>query len=286
MPAIRSLIRLAWIPLLAIAPLAQADVPFIDIFQSVSFDQSDGVSTPTPYLYAMGARLFTTSAGDVTSATLTDPSANAYTMSTNIGNGVGYFDYSAPNLAALQAAYPVGDYTFAVDAGSDASLIGKSATMSLPNGNDYYADTVPMLDAASWNALQNAQAGQAVNIAWNNYGSVPAASFTLIYFNVYDSTLGSTVFDGTMNGSDKDAYRSDTIPGAVFIAGHDYYFSLFFDPRVQGAPVSVDPAFGSTSAVAGFDYVTTGSFSVAAVPEPTTILVAGAGFLALLRRRR
>ncbi len=254
-----------------VAQLASADPTFYDLFKTHAYNQTSNSSPIDPSFYYSGSRIFTTVDGEVTSAHLTAPSGGTDRDLTGSNPTIAQPTYASE--ATMDAETPAGDYLFTINDGG--AFDGATGSLTLPEST--YADAVPYLTGTSFDALQNATAGNSIAVTWNSFTPVANANFNLVFFTVFDQTAGTFIFDQIYN----DGAPGDTIDGSGLIAGHSYSYNLFFDPRYEVTHAGL----GDATSIAGFDSVTFGDFRVAAVPEPATFLLLSPAFL-LLRRRR
>lgn len=274
--------RFTFLFVLAIAPgFAAADVTFYDLFKNVQFEQTANDTAPTVATsYDFGVRIFSDTDGEVTSGTVVTPLNDTLDLSPTSSKVVEDYIYGYSSDAELDALYPAGTYNFSITGGTKSGWTG---TLDLPE--TARANEVPYLTGNSFDALMNATAGNSVNVTWNtfttNNPNSQSLAYETIYFAVFDETLGGTQIGGGYG--DKASYLSATIDGSTLIAGHDYRWSLYYDPRFEVRDAGLN---GEGTADIGFDSVTSGGFTVAPVPEPASLTALALGGVAVLRRRR
>lgn len=231
------------------------DVDFIDMFRNVGFMQTgngnnlgDNGAFFTTVVFTLGGVAY--SGGTVSFAGAPSPAA----LTPQAGNTYGYQSNAYASKAAMDAAFPQGSYSYALQSAGPLT----QASFSL--GADQYALSRPYLSGTSYAALQGAQAGAPLALSFSAYTVNPAASEALMFFTVYDYTTAQFVFDA--------GFLPATTPGLVLSgnllqAGHQYAYELIYSSRVRV------PASGTNfDAQIGFELRTTGQFFTAAVPEP------------------
>jgi hypothetical protein len=182
-------------------------------------------------------------------------------------NDVGFQTAFLPDQAALDAAYPTGDYGF---------TLGASTFVSNVPGTLYSAE-VPQI--ANFDVLAALNPHQSFTIDLTG-GFVPQGTESFTFFTIFDQTTNALVYDA---GFLSPTTTSFTIGANTLTAGHSYRFETIFDNRYSFVD-GVDPA-----AYHLFDTRTFGDFSVAAVPEPASwaMMLGGFGLIgSALRSRR
>ncbi len=262
---------------IAVSAVSQADITFYDLFKNAAYGQTSAAQPTTAYSWDFGARIFSNADGDVTAGNVDLPVSVGGSISLSAAGprSAQLLDYGYADQAAIDAAYPDGTYDYSVTSGT---LAGQSGSLTVPVS--VYSDQVPYLTGSSFADLQSATAGNSVNVTWDAYTVSSTPTYQLVYFNVFDFTTSSYVVDASgTNG----VYGSQSIDGSVLVAGHHYGWSLYFDPRFEWANSGFN---GTAASIVGFDRVTNGDFTVAAVPEPASFAVLGLGALGILKRRR
>jgi hypothetical protein len=252
---------------------ADAAVNEIDIGLNPTFDQT-GATTVVSTGGFFSARAFLDSASDFDSGTVTFPGAGSPITLTPADGATLAFGDSRASIADLNAAYPFGTYAFNVT--NSVTSASQSASLDYTIAAD--ALSVPTLTAASFNQLQDLNAGSGFNFAFNMFAQNPDANLAFLFLTVTD-TGGNTVFSA---GSDPTT-TSFFMPGGTLAPGQTYNFDLLFDSRITGSD-------GDVATTIFFDSHTLGSFTtaVAGVPEPSAwvMMILGVASLGIALRRR
>ncbi len=265
------------------APAARAGIQYFDAFRTGDFQQTTANPAFTPAdasFWFFTARVFQSAAGDVGSASVTDPGPGSplnLAPNGNVFAGGGTFG----SLADLDAAFPGGTYDYSITGGTLGSDTG---SLTLP-ATHLYVQSVPAF--ANFNSIQTAvDPAQPFTFQWNSLVANPAADQSLVFFSVYDATSFATVVD---SGGLAAATTSFQIPAASLLPDHQYTADVFFSSRQNsgtGFANTSEPPGGITGLV-GDDYVTAVTFTT--VPEPAAGGFAAAGLLTgfgLWRRAR
>ena len=258
--------------ILGAASGAKAAVNEIDIGLNPTYQQT-GATTVVATGGFFSARAFLDSVGDFDGGAVSYPGAGSPLALTPGPDATLAFSDSAATMAALNAAYPFGTYSFhltnsATSASQDASL-----------GYAVIADalSVPTLTSASFTQLQGLNAGLGFTFDFNAFAQNPNASESFLFLNVSDAG-GNILFSATPDPSATSIF----MPGGTLAAGQVYNFDLIFDSRIVGAD-------GGVGTEIFFDSHTTGAFSTAAaVPEPSAwaMMILGLGGVGAALRRR
>jgi PEP-CTERM motif len=275
----RGLIHAIWLAvagLVAAGGAAHAQLLTADVGLNPTFEQTGSGVAPTGGFFS--GRAFFTNTTDFDAGTLTYGGPGSPAVLTP-GSSPPSLTLTGVNstFSGLQSDFPTGDYTFGLTGGT-MGPIGFTITYA----GDAYSNT-PELTAASFSALQSANAAAPITIDFNTMvvsGNATEGANN-IFFSVFDSS-SAQVFSTTLS---TDA-TSVTIGGGILSAGQSYTFDLLFDDRI------VDSS-GDFLKTQFYDTHTGGSFSTAAgaVPEPSTWAMLfmgfiGLGFAASLRGRK
>jgi hypothetical protein len=265
-------IGLAVAVLVAAGGAAHAQVTTADVGVNKTFEQT-GPSTVTSSGGFFSARAFFPNAGDYLDGTVTfsGPGSPVTLVPQSLPTGLVFADGSG-DFSALQTKYPDVDYNFDLSGGSQPET-----TFTIPyEGGGYSLDT-PQLTAASFDALQGANAGDGLTLSWNSFEFGEGATDNDLFFSITDTSTGMVVFSPDLAVDATGVF----VPAGTLAAGHSYTFDLNFSGRIVPESTVVATEF--------YDTHTDGAFSAAgAVPEPSTwaMMLVGFGGLGLAVARR
>jgi hypothetical protein len=254
---------------LAAAP-AHAQLNNVFTFRNLTNVQSGaGGSVLTPDSPFFNAGVSMANPGDFDSVTLTSPNGTeplAPTSPTSFGIGPSF-----PDQAAMDAAYPFGDYVFT----ATNSVTSAAQTETLHYTADAYAGDTPALDGASFDALQGLHTSHGLlTIDFNAQSPSPLATSSFTFFTIFGSNQGC--------GFLSPSAASCVIDPHALARGQTYTYELDFSDRVESSPN------GTLNGV-DFDVRTDGSFTTSAVPEPAAwaiMLIGLAAIGSVVRTRR
>jgi hypothetical protein len=278
----------AGVTLLAGAGPALAAIDNIDVARSLRYRQTSGTTfIPTnggsnAFFYA---RAFFDNPSEFDGGFVTrtgSAAVNNFNISGLLdccGNfGLGY-QSAFVTPATMNALFPVGE-TYTVTATNSTTMTQQSVSVDFVQ--DVFDAAFPLLDTASFNALQNIAVANALSLSFNSFQGNANAEHSQAFFVLRDVTANSVVLNlAGLNASQTTA----NIAANTFVAGHDYSYEIIFDNFVR-------ENVGGVAAVTRSDRRTIGFFSVAqsaVVPEPGTwaLMIVGFGAAgAALRRRR
>jgi hypothetical protein len=272
MPAIVGLLVL-------LAPTAHAgSISFVNIFGNIDYIQTGDGNALTRNGTFFSADLNSSVANAYASASVTYPGPGSPQALTQ-GSPTDYHFQTPtlPDLATMEAAYPMGAYTFQGVNGPN------SDTATLDYAADDYPQSNAYLTGTDYSSLQGMDASQAFTFHFSPdlTGSNAAASF--IFFSIYDETAGMFAFtDGFLPAST----TSVLLPANTLTSGHLYDYELDYSNR----DILSNPGGADFGPQLGFDTRTDGTFTTAAAatPEPggaAMIVIAGLAGLFLLKRR-
>lgn len=267
----------AWVAVVVVGASAQshANITFHEIALWDIYEQTSDSQPVTPTNAGFTARIFTNSAGEVTTGTLTLPSTATRPMTAAGSLVSAYQQFGFANHAAVQAVYGPGTYLFQPNAGSH-----NGQTDFVVYGDPGWADAVPYLTGSDYSDLQTLDVTQSFTFHWNSFGAGGDHTVLQTYLSVFDLTMGTTVFSSQgLPGS----FMSKTFAGGTFVNGHSYQYQLTYGALTQGQSTG---DFTTSKATATSYVQTRGFFQPQAVPEPGTMAVAVVGLGALVRRRR
>jgi len=261
------------------APSAQAQISFVDLYRTNNATQTGDGNTLTATGFYFSTHLYSINPGDFSGVTVTYPGVGSPATLVQISPTTflyqnGFF----PTQAALDAAFPMGTYTYNTTGGT----VGAAST-SINYNADHYPTAQPFLTGTDYSALQGMDAGNAFTFHFSPFASDPSVSEQFEFLTIFDSVLGTVVYDaGFLPGSTPGA----TVGANTLLPDHDYVYQLIDSNRVQLS----SPGAGFDG-VGGFDRTTTGEFRTApaATPEPGALALlfsSGIGGGLLLHRRR
>jgi hypothetical protein len=237
------------------------------VYNNNSYTQTSNSAPTTPFGYFFSIGAFFATPGDYSSATATypgpaSPQSLPYASSTEFNYSSPYFSSSAD----LQAAYPFGTYSITATgpAGTSSSTIEYN--------NNYFTTAIPYIQ--NYSSLNGLNTRQGFTVLYPSFTPDPAVTEGFTFFTIYDATTGVAVYS--------DEFQSPNSTSAFIAAntlspGVTYDFELDYSDRLNG------PNY-----VQGFDVRTDGSFSTAAVPEPSTwaLMLLGVAALGCASRRQ
>ncbi len=189
--------------------------------------------------------------------------------------------------ADMATNYGPGNYT--LTANNSGSLANVVVTQNV--GASHFV-APPQFTATTFTGLQGMNANQPFTLSWGAFTPDGAINDPLLFLDIVDTDDNMTVLSDALPFGD----TSFNLPGGTLTAGTDYSVELDFSSRINvtGNPdqtsCSVTGDTGCPGLVEqGWDTRTLAEFtSAAAVPEPGTLALFGAGLAGLgwLRRRK
>lgn len=169
--------------------------------------------------------------------------------------------------SVFHADYPTGIYTFHL---TDSTNPSNTQTESVDSSIATMPSTVPMLTAASFNALQGMDPTKAQTVNFNSFADAGAPS--LIFFALVDSSNDVLLEDGLQPG-----VTQDVIPANMLSPGSQYDVILFFTNTVITADNNGEVLM---------DNRTDTFFTTQSVPEPASGMLCLITTAAAFTRRR
>lgn len=260
----------AVLPVAAPASITFHEAAIWDVYQQTSTAQP-----VAPVNAGFTGRIFTSSAGEVTTGTLTLPDTTTRAMTAG-GSFVSSFEqFGFANRAAVQAVYGPGTYLFQPNAGVHSGEVDY-----VTYGDPGWADQVPYLTGSTYSQLQAMDVDQAFTFNWNTFSAGGDHTSLQTYFSVFDLTAGLTVYSSQ---GDPASFTSKSFAAGTFINGHSYQYLIIFGALTQGTSTG---SFSGSKSTASTYTDTMGYFQPQAVPEPGTMAVLAIGLGAVCRRRR
>jgi hypothetical protein len=254
----------------AIASPARAGISEIDQFRNDTYTQTADGNALTYNGAFLGSRLNSDNPNEYNTVQLSYLGPDSPVTLDNNLTVPTLYEYGSnlfPTRAAMAAAFPFGQYTFSATNGLGTD------TASFDYSADAYAQTLPYLTGTDFSALQGLNAGSAFTFHFSTFTPAAGVSDAFQFLTIYDANTNAVVtsFDFLSPST-----TSVTLAANTLQAGHDYSYELNFSDRVGVAVTG-----SSASGLLGFDVRTSGLFTTAAVPEPSTLLltIIGTGLL-------
>jgi hypothetical protein len=247
-----------------LASSAQAGISNVYMGRNDSWNQTGDGNTLTSKGSFFSADLFSDSANEYDAVQMTYPGPGSPVVlpqvsPTQFHYQTGYY----ANQAAMDAAFPMGNYAFAASLGG-----GTPDTTSFTYQNDYYPSTLPYLAGTTFSQLQGMDATKSFTFQFSPFvpGTLPTNNESNIFLTIYDQTKGMFVFN---DGFLPNTTTSVVVPANTLTPGDSYSYELIFDNRATG----LDSPGATFSAQISYDYRADGNFTAASVPEPTAIVL-------------
>ena len=274
----RVALPLASLTCLALTVSAQAQISFLDLFQSATYTQNSNNSPGSLNGYFVDMRLYYTSPGDFTTGSVTGPGPGTpVTLGPDSPTNLVFASGLYPSLAAMNSDFPTGAYTYTGDGGAQGM-----ASATLDYTADAYPSAQPYLTGSDYSTLQGVNAASPITAHFSPFAGDPSVNDQFQFFTIFDPASNTFVYDA---GFLPQSATSVTIAANTLQAGHNYIYELIDSNRVLTTGTG-----GQFAPQLGFDLRTSGAFfTAAAVPEPGSIALfasmgaVGAGFL---RRRK
>lgn len=262
------------------APEARAQISYVETYKTAQYAQTGNGNSLSLSGYYSAANLYSVNPNAYTSASLTYPGPGSPLSLSAVSPTE--FSYTSPffaSKAAIDAAFPMGTYTFSASNG------GPATTTALSYTSDDYAQTLPWLTGTDYTALQGMNPNAAFTFHFSPFTTGTQAAASYIFLTVTDLTTNTLVVNDSFLSP---STTSQTVAANTFKAGDQYQYQLIFSNRDFGTVVPPGATFPPEL---GFDFRTTGTFTPAAVPEPASLaLLAQAlavpALIAVVRRAR
>ncbi len=256
------------------SPAAAADVSYIDMFRNRSFAQtSDSAASPSGAFFS--TTVFAASPGVFEAGAFTPPLASSPTpLTASVSSDFGYASVLLPDQATMDASFPTGTYLYSLSPVGG----GGPTTLALTYAADLYPDSTPFLTGSSFSALHVAPVAAPIMLTINPVLNSGAPDSAFVFLVIRDGSDDIRFNAGFLPA----ATTAITVPGGTLLPATAYSFELIYSNRV------LLPNDGTTDFrdQIGFDYRTSGGFTTAAVPEPSTWALMLSGVVALAWRRR
>ena len=201
------------------APL-QANLLYVQL--DVEYSQNTAAGATLSNNGYEATALYNQSAGEFTSATLTYPGPGSPATLLASGTVPGTVLGSFNTLAAYQAAFPFGTYTFNFANGPTM------ATESLNYTQNLYPSAVPALTSASFNSLYaGINTANDFTVDFNGFTPSAMSSASFVNFSVHNS-LGVTVFQESLPGNATGV----VITASTLLPGTRYSFFLSYSNQI------------------------------------------------------
>jgi hypothetical protein len=246
-------------------PLRAADVAFYGLTKAQFYAQS---STATPSLLPTGAHTFAalvdaSAAGSVSSAVLRLPSLADVPFGPV--SGVGALAVAQPfdTLAALDAAFPSGNYRFTINGVNDGT---RTPTLNL-GANAY--PTTPQV--TNFTAAQDIDWTQDFTVTWVPFAGGDAQDFIQLRITRSNGSLLFATPSFGQTGALTGTATSTSIPAGTFVPGRQYTATLAY-----GNVVTINlTAYGLFDFVPGVTaFARTTEFPMSAPGTPPQLVIA------------
>jgi hypothetical protein len=247
---------------------ALARISFVDMFRNDGFTQTGNGNLLSAHGSFLSFRLTSISSNDYDTVQATYPGPGSLVPLSPVNPT--HFVYQTglyATQAAMDAVFPSGTYKFAATSASGTD------NTSFNYSTDAYPFTLPYLTGSNYIDLQGMNAGAPFAFHFSPCTSDPSANEAFVFFTIFDYTTNAIVFDAEFLPATTTGL---TLPANTLLPGRQYAYELIFSDRVF-----VPSPGAAFDAQIGFDLRTTGVFETAAVPEPSSLLMAltGAGLL-------
>lgn len=184
-----------------------------------------------------------------------------------------FFQQDFASLTALDTAYPLGTYSFAI-VGADFTPASQTGTSALTAA--YYPQSIPYF--TNYTSFSSIDASQDFTFQWSPAAANPDTLFTVGFLRIFDTASDTKIYESVIQ---LPGVTTGTIPAGTMTPGQEYRVSITYSGHKDGGP----GGFGGASTFPAYDYATEAVFA-AVVPEPGVSLLGGIGGAAILLRRR
>jgi hypothetical protein len=262
----------AWLLLLHLAP-ASAAVTYYRWFKTATYEQTSIAQPLAPHYFGAVDVLFSDpldlTGGTVTSTSSLSPMHLSKSTPT-------YFNYEMnfTFLAGLDVNFPnSSSYTYNIFGGQ----LGSQTASLTPPANDLFPAAVPFITGTGYSQIQGMNVGVPLTLTWSGYTPAAGTNTPLIFLSITRVSDGHVQFQTQGDNT----LTSALIPANTLAAGTAYDLDLVYDNRIDTSHAG----FGGASSEVGFDNRTDITFTTAAVPEPSSVVLVSWAVLVVLSYR-
>jgi hypothetical protein len=239
-----------------------SSITFYSVFKDILYEQTSNVQPTSPSGYFVNGNLFSSTTDLLAGGSVdsTFPLTAASYPSSSLGWDAGFY----PSLSAMNTAFPEGStHTFSVNTNDEGTLMD---SVTLPASSLFTAN-VPYL--TNFSGLEGMNTAQPFTVTFPSTSPVGASNDSHIYF---------TIFSGISSLGLPNSATSFTIPAGTLLPNTTYTYELDYSNRLDTpATGGFSPGTGS----AAYDVRTDGTFTTAAIPEPSSLTLFGIALASL-----